>query len=124
MQFVVAKLPRNNSMRLIFLGCLLLPSISMGMEAKSCAQSTELECIQSTKCTLIQTGVHGNYVCRDSVGRCETGFRQVADYDIQKDCESKPGCEFKAANCFCPPKLNCTCGGGPPAQCVERSKSK
>jgi hypothetical protein len=70
----------------------------------------------------VQTGEHGKYICRAAVGRCEIGFRQAGDGDIKKDCESKAGCEFKWANCYCPPNLNCTCGGGPPAQCVERGK--
>jgi hypothetical protein len=106
----------------LFLGCLLMPVIAAGTQAKPCSDSSELECVQSAQCTLVQTGVHGKYTCRDAVGRCETGFRQVADHDIQRDCEAKPGCKFKIANCYCPPNLQCACGGGPPAQCVEREK--
>jgi hypothetical protein len=101
-------------------GCLLLPLIAAAAEGKSCSDASELECIQSTQCTLVQTQTHGKYTCRASVGHCEIGFRQSADYDIQKDCEAKPGCQFKIANCYCPPNLACACGGGPPAQCVER----
>jgi hypothetical protein len=108
----------------LFFGCLLIPVVAAGSEGKSCSQATELECIQSTQCTLVQTQVREKYTCRDSVGRCETGFRQSADHNIQKDCEAKPGCEFKAAKCYCPPDLLCFCGGGPPAQCVEGKKSE
>ncbi len=103
-------------------GCVLMPLIAAGEQAKPCSQATELECIQSTQCTLVQTQVHGKYTCRDAVGHCETGFRQSADYDIQKDCEAKSGCMLKIANCYCPANLECACGGGPPAQCVERKK--
>ena len=104
------------------LGCLLMPAISTGTDSKSCSELTELDCIHSTECKLVQAQAHGGYICRAAIGHCEIGFRQVADYDIQKDCEAKPGCEFKIAKCFCPPNLECACGGGPPAQCVERKK--
>ena len=107
----------------MFSGCLFIPLIAFGAEGKACSETTELECLQSTQCTLVQTQVHGKYTCREAAGHCETGFRQSADHDIQKDCEAKPGCVFKIANCFCPPNLNCACGGGPPAQCVEKKKS-
>jgi len=105
-------------------GCLSPASLSRAEDLKPCSESTELECIHSARCTLVQAQEHGKYICRAAVGRCEIGFRQAGDGDIQKDCESKAGCEFKGANCYCPPNLNCTCGGGPPAQCVERGKSK
>jgi hypothetical protein len=108
----------------LFFGCLSMPLIAAGTEGKACNETTELDCLQSKQCTLVQTQVHGKYTCRDAVGHCEIGFRQSADYDIQKDCEAKPGCEFKIANCFCPPNLECACGGGPPAQCVEKKKSR
>jgi len=123
--FISMRLSRNGSMLLVLLGFVLLPLISTGKDSpKPCGESTELECRQSAECTLVQSGVHGKYTCRASVGRCETGFRQSADHDIQKDCESKPGCQFKAADCYCPPGLQCTCGGGPPAQCMERRNSR
>jgi len=91
-------------------------------EAKPCSASSELECLNSDRCTLVQTREHGPYVCRDAVGHCEIGFRQARHGDIQKDCESKPGCKFVRPECFCPPDLACTCGGGPPPQCVEGGK--
>ena len=105
-----------------FCGCLLMPVIAACAEPASCSEATEHECLQSTQCTLVQTRVHGKYTCRTAIGHCEIGFRQSADYDIQNDCEAKLGCVFKIANCFCPPNLTCACGGGPPAQCVERKK--
>ena len=113
---------KTRTITAIFLGCLLIPLISTGTEVKSCNESTELECIKSAQCTLVQIQVPGKYTCRDSVGRGEIGFKQSADYDIQKDCEAKAGFEFKAANCYCPADLLGFCGGAPPAQCVERKK--
>ena len=104
-------------------GC-VSSTAALGQDSRSCTEYSELECVRSAKCTLVQTAKHGGYVCRAAQGRCEIGFQQVSDGDIRKDCESKAGCEFKAASCYCPPNLNCVCGGGPPAQCVERAKSK
>jgi len=95
---------------------------SRSTEPASCNTATEQECIESAKCTLVQNGEHGKYTCRDAIGHCEIGFRQAgAHEDIKQTCEAKPGCEFHGANCYCPPGLECFCGGGPPAQCVERT---
>jgi len=91
-------------------------------EGAACSAASELECINSTACKLEQTTPHGPYVCRASRGRCEASFRQAGDDDIRKLCEATAGCEFKPGSCFCPPNVVCVCGGGPPAQCVERSK--
>jgi hypothetical protein len=97
---------------------------TLAQEHKACSAYSELDCIRSTECKLQQTGEHGKYVCRDSVGRCELGFRQAGDGDIRKDCEAMPGCHFEPGSCFCPPNVACVCGGGPPAQCVERTAPK
>lgn len=102
--------------------CLCAANGAAADEPKTCAQLDQLECAGSTTCKLEQLSVHGNYRCREARGRCETGFRQAGEGDIKQLCESKPGCEFKPANCYCPPNLNCFCGGGPPAQCVESGK--
>lgn len=91
---------------------------------KACAQLSEEECIDSAACTLEHLGAHGKYACREARGRCETGFRQGGGGDIRQACESKPGCTFKPGSCYCPPRLSCFCGGGPPAQCVESNAQK
>jgi len=93
-------------------------------ESAACAQLTELECIGSSVCTLEQVAAHGKYRCREARGRCETGFRQAGEGDIKQQCESRPGCAFNPGNCYCPPNLNCFCGGGPPPQCVESGAQK
>ena len=92
-------------------------------EPATCATATELQCINSERCTLVQPEPRGKYTCRDDANRCEAGMRQGGgDGDIKKECESRPGCEFQNASCYCPPNVNCVCGGGPPAQCVEKKK--
>ena len=93
-------------------------------EHQACSTYSELDCIHRTECKLEQAGEYGKYVCRASVGRCESGFGQAGEGDIRKVCESIPGCRFEPGSCFCPPDVNCVCGGGPPAQCSERTKTR
>ena len=111
------------TMTLAFSG-LLLSACTLAQEHKVCGAYSELDCIRSTECKLEQAGERGKYVCRESVGRCESGFRQAGDGDIRKDCESMPGCQFEPGSCYCPPNVACVCGGGPPAQCTERAKTR
>lgn len=86
----------------------------------ACFAATESECIASPECTLfLSGGTQPSYRCREAVGPCETGFVQL---DGSADsCESKPGCGFEPANCYCAPGLVCVCGGGPPAQCTAQA---
>ena len=105
----------------LLLACLLLPGLARAAAEVPCSEVSELDCLESTRCTLVKAEGPGKYTCREDVGTCESGMRQRGDGDIQKKCESRPGCEFKRADCYCPPNLQCYCGGGPPAQCVERS---
>ena len=79
---------------LSFSGCLFSPSI-LAQEHKTCSAYSELDCIHSTECKLELTGERSKYVCRESVGRCESGFRQAGDGDIREACESMPGCQFE-----------------------------
>lgn len=105
--------------------CGYLPGVdAYAQDSKPCSESSELECIHSPKCTLVQTAQHGGYVCRAAQGHCEEGFLQAGDGDIRKNCEARRGCEFKPASCYCPPNVDCRCGGGPPAQCVESRKTE
>ena len=101
-----------------FLAMTLLCAVAGMVDAGAvCGDMGELECINSTACKLEQLAPHGKYVCRESLGRCEHGFRQSGEGDIQKLCEANAGCVFQSASCYCPPNLQCACGGGPPAQC-------
>ena len=111
------------TMTLAFSG-LLLSACPLAQGHKVCGTYSELDCIRSAECKLEQAGERGKYACRESVGRCELGFRQAGEGDIRKDCEAIPGCRFEPGSCFCPPNVNCVCGGGPPAQCIERAKAR
>lgn len=91
--------------------------IEMATKSRSCALLTELECIKSPDCTL--TFVETNkYICRPATGKCEVGFVQWGDTQIQS-CEAKPGCKYIPGSCYCPPDVDCRCGGGQPPKCVE-----
>jgi len=105
-------------------GCLLSACTAAAQEHKTCGAYSELDCIHSTECKLEYAGEHGKYVCRNSIGRCELGFRQAGEGDIRKDCESMPGCQFEPGSCYCPPNVACFCGGGPPPQCTEHAKAR
>lgn len=98
----------------------LVAPVAADGDAKPCSETPELDCLHSASCTLVPTQERGKYACRDAVGPCETGFAQAGEGDIRKDCEARAGCEFQPGNCYCPPGLNCFCGGGTPAMCVER----
>jgi hypothetical protein len=98
---------------------LLCAIVCIADAAAVCGDMGELECINSTSCKLELIAPHGKYVCRESLGRCEHGFRQAGNGDIQKLCEANAGCVFQPGNCYCPPNLECACGGGAPAQCHE-----
>jgi hypothetical protein len=84
----------------------------------SCQQLSELQCIKSESCSLVQEGVN-RYRCQLAVGKCEIGFRQWGENQME-NCEVKPGCQYYSGNCYCPPDVICRCGGGKPPQCIEK----
>ncbi|MCB1058124.1 MAG: hypothetical protein KDD11_21705 [Acidobacteria bacterium] len=82
-----------------------------------CAERTEKQCIDSPDCTLAPTGDENTgYICRDTANECEAGFRQSDG--TPAECQAKPGCRFSPGRCYCPPDVQCVCGGGPPPSCV------
>jgi len=80
-----------------------------------CSLISESSCIESTACTLTQTAPSGPYSCRAAADGCEEGFRQ--GLDTQDSCEQDTACSFIPGSCYCPPGVDCVCGGGPPPQC-------
>ncbi len=97
------------------LACSDSPTSTPGSPAERCAQASELACINSAECTLVQPAP-GTYFCREAVGPCEIGF--VQNQGTQQTCEAKPGCAYVFPDCYCAPDVTCVCGGGPPPQCV------
>lgn len=83
----------------------------------TCESASEAECIVSSECTLVVASDRpGDYACVAARNECEEGFFQ-RDASAEH-CESKAGCRFVPAQCYCPPDLVCVCGGGTPAQCA------
>lgn len=83
--------------------------------AATCQAKSELECINSPECKLASTG--NKYVCSQNLDRCEDGFSQ--NTGTKELCETKNGCVFQRASCYCPPipNLECRCAGGTPPMC-------
>jgi hypothetical protein len=97
-------------------------SFALGARAQQgdpCAALSELACARSSACKLVQAQPErrGGYVCRSNANRCEDGFVQRGDRN-KETCEARSGCAFRFPDCYCPPDLNCRCGGGRPAMCV------
>lgn len=86
-----------------------------GLEEK-CSSLSVNSCIASKECTLEHNSGDGTYRCRTSTNPCEKDFSQ--DNDTRQICESRQGCKYQAAKCFCPPGVECVCGGGTPAMCI------
>ena len=80
-----------------------------------CGRLSETACYQSSSCILQWQKQQSSYICRAADNVCEKGFSQ-SDGNEQ-DCESKPGCVYVPAVCYCAPNVKCVCGGGPPAMC-------
>lgn len=102
------------------LGLTVLPAAAPAgaHDGRACDALSVEQCLASAECTLAQAPTR-SYLCRPAQGDCEIGFRQ-SDARAAEHCESKPGCQYLPAVCFCGPGLQCVCGGGPPSRCVER----
>jgi hypothetical protein len=82
----------------------------------NCSALSVTDCLNSVECMLESGEAGRDYQCRVAKNQCESGFSQAID--TRDTCESRPGCKYIAANCFCPPGVECVCGGGAPAVCV------
>ena len=113
-------LSRARIKTLLCAGAIIFGATSVAMAAKttSCESLSELACIKSPTCTLVQVETN-RYLCRVATGKCELGFIQWGEKQ-QERCESKPGCAYVPGNCYCRPDVACPCGGGKPPQCIER----
>lgn len=91
-------------------------SLAENKDAESCSSLSIQGCLSSRECTLVFDKVSESYQCQNVNNQCEKGFSQADD--TREICESRPGCKYQASNCFCPPGVDCRCGGGTPAMCV------
>lgn len=114
---------QNMTQRLIlpcwYLTLFLFVSVSGAVagEKEQCGSSGELQCIKSPVCTLVHVKDH-NYRCRAAAGKCEVGFIQWGDKQVES-CETKTGCKYIPGSCYCPPDVLCRCSGGKPPHCEE-----
>lgn len=97
----------------------MLACATAPLAGATCADESELQCINSTECTLHQIESKGRkqYVCLPAANSCELGFSQKSG--TPQECEAKVGCVFTYQNCYCSPDVLCVCGGGPPSQCRQ-----
>lgn len=86
----------------------------------SCQQLSEKPCLESAACTLNLNKTSKTYQCLPAKDHCELMFRQSEG--LEETCESKQGCEFIPAQCYCPPGALCVCGGGEPPQCKSNNQ--
>ncbi|MDH5324120.1 MAG: hypothetical protein OEZ68_14015 [Gammaproteobacteria bacterium] len=90
--------------------------------ANGCHRLSQSACLNSDRCVLEQTNPR-SYRCRAAGNHCELNFFQ--DLDEAASCETKPGCEFVKARCYCAPGKTCSCTGGTPALCrAKKSQVK
>jgi hypothetical protein len=89
--------------------------MGLAQEGKSCNQLTEQDCFNSAACTLTKNKDGQGYQCHPAKDHCELMFRQSEG--TKQSCETKAGCVYVPANCYCPPGIECRCSGGEPAQC-------
>jgi hypothetical protein len=86
-----------------------------------CETMLEGACLTSKSCILEQ-GKDKAYFCRAANEGCEMAFVQSGEHSM-KSCKGKKVCKYEPASCYCPPKVQCVCGGGKPASCALKSIS-
>lgn len=77
---------------------------------RECAERGNF-CLEAPGCVL-DLNDEGAFECREPTNDCEA---QVGE----PNCQATEGCTFYPGECFCPPNLDCVCGGGPPPICRE-----
>ena len=91
-------------------------------KAQSCDQLAAIDCATSTDCMYQKIGEADQYACVAPTNRCQIGFSQGGANDSAKAsdiCQSRPGCSYvPAGECYCPPNVDCICGGGTPPDCA------
>lgn len=99
-----------------------------------CSELDETSCLVSTDCMLSLRDPTGPYTCEPPWDLCQIGFAQEILDEKQEfpvdnsnalskqQCVSQTGCAYVPAGpCYCPPGLNCICGGGRPPDCQPAS---
>lgn len=99
---------------------------SASAQDNNCSKLNSLSCVGSAECML-----NAQSRCVAPWDSCQIGFQQAilgnAGNFIDSEqhqstidqCQSKAGCTYvPSAQCYCPPDVNCVCGGGEPPNCL------
>lgn len=108
--------------------------------AQICNKLDPTVCLNSPDCMYQQ--IEGKqYACVAPTNRCQIGFTQqiysnmlvteggkvvdTSTYLTRETCEDRPGCSYvSAGECYCPPDVDCVCGGGTPPNCAVDADAK
>jgi hypothetical protein len=109
--------------------------------ATTCDSLPRRQCMETAGCNLELESAesNGRYRCRPARPPCETGVLQSElqgpDSGASRECAARSGCALQSGRCYCScrgmgqaavpdgpeaSRCHCRCGGGPPAQCVQR----
>jgi len=112
-------------------GSLVIVTTTAPAADNACAKKTELLCVLSKNCILEPAGKkYADYWCRKPANHCERDFAQIRERafpshealapDPKAVCNAKTGCVYAPGRCYCPPNVDCKCGGGEPPNCRVR----
>lgn len=83
---------------------------TLAVAALDCTKLEQLECMSERQCAFT-----GN-ACETIVDPCEIAWQELQD--TQASCEAMTSCKFVPREpCYCPPIVDCACGGGAPDRC-------
>ncbi|MCP5088782.1 MAG: hypothetical protein GY952_18485 [Rhodobacteraceae bacterium] len=87
------------------------------LNAQTCERLEAIACIASGDCMYEKVGERFEYACMRPANRCQIGFKQSSQTSATS-CENRVGCSYvPAGECYCPPDVDCVCGGGTPPNC-------
>lgn len=79
-------------------------------DALDCTKLDQLECMTARKC------VYTGSACEITADPCEIAWKELQD--TRASCEAMTSCKFvPREQCYCPPNVDCDCGGGAPDRC-------
>ncbi len=87
---------------------------TLAVAALDCTKLEQLECMTERQCAF--TGSFGGNACETTADPCEIAWQELRD--TQASCEAMTSCRFVPRElCYCPPNVDCKCGGGAPDRC-------
>lgn len=83
---------------------------AMAGAAVDCTELGQKTCMTERQC--IYTGG----ACEQTADPCEIAWQELAHSPAS--CAEMTSCRYtQSQQCYCPPDVDCVCGGGAPAQC-------